>query len=214
VGVSGNLPAVHTLEVSPTDRVTYRVTAHGLFGQKVTEEITVDVIRPRIDHFSYEVNLEHGIRNVDLLFKVANAERVEILPQLGVVDADSGVAHVPISYPTEFKLTASGHFGSVSQIITAHPFPVPAVVELRMEQPILQLSTVISPAELKMPEFEHTTLRIADIMPSFQPVELDIDRLRDSLKPPDFLTTNKLEITKTPRVSSFSYLFDYISQKI
>jgi hypothetical protein len=214
VGVSGNLPAVHTLEVSPTDRVTYRVTAHGLFGQKVTEEITVDVIRPRIDHFSYEVNLEHGIRNVDLLFKVANAERVEILPQLGVVDADSGVAHVPISYPTEFKLTASGHFGSVSQVITAHPFPVPAVVELRMEQPILQLSTVISPAELKMPEFEHTTLRIADIMPSFQPVELDIDRLRDSLKPPDFLTTNKLEITKTPRVSSFSYLFDYISQKI
>jgi hypothetical protein len=213
-GVSGNLPAVHTLEVSPTDRVTYRVTAHGFFGQKVTEEIMVDVISPRIDHFSYEVNLEHGIRNVDLLFKVANVERVEILPQVGIVDADSGVAHVPISYPTEFKLTASGHFGSVSQVITAHPFPVPAVVELRMEQPILQLSTAISPAELKMPDFEHATLGIADIMPSFQPVELDIDRLRESLKPPDFLTANKLEVTKTPRAFSFSHLFDYISQKI
>jgi|GEM_PF-2513108 len=213
-GVSGNLPVVHTLEVSPTDRVAYRVTAHGFFGQKVTKEITVDVIIPRIDHFSYEVNLEHGIRNVDLLFKVANAERVEILPQLGVVDADSGVAHVPISYPTEFILTASGLFGSVSQIITAHPFPVPAVVELRMEQPILQLSTAISPAELNVPDFEYATLGIADIMPSFHPVELDTDRLRDSLKPPDFLTTNKLEATKTPRASSFSHLYDYISQKV
>jgi hypothetical protein len=213
-GLSENFPAVHSLEVSPTDRVTYRVTAHGFFGQKVTKEITVDVISPQIDHFSFEVNLEHGIRNVDLLFKVTNAERVEILPQVGRVDTNLGVVHVPISYSTDFELIAIGHFGRVNQIITAHPFPVPAVVELRMEQPILQLSTAISPAELKMPDFEHVTLGIADIMPSFQPVELDIDRLRESLKPPDFLTANKLEVTKTPRAFSFSHLFDYISQKI
>lgn len=213
-GVSGNLPAVHSLEVSPTDRVTYRITAHGFFGQKVTEEITVDVMRPRIEHFSFEVNLEHGIRNVDLLFRVANTERVEILPQVGVVNADSGVAHVPISYSTEFKLIATGHFGSINQTITAHPFPVPAVVELRMEQPILQLSTAISPADLKIPEFNYASIGINEIVPAFEPIELDFDRLRESLRPPDFITSNDLESNNAPKASSFTHLYNFISQII
>ena len=65
------------------------------------------LLPPIIKAFTWEINLNEGIDNIDLLWETAEARSVEIIPNV-TEKSPSGLAHVPINKETVFKLIARG----------------------------------------------------------------------------------------------------------
>lgn len=138
-------------DVNPQEKTKYILTAVGFFDQQVLSELEIDIETPEIIDFRYEVNIERGIDNVDLIWQVKNATEAEINPFLGKVDT-SGKSHVRINEKQEFRLTVKGIFAETSKIIEAQPFPIPIIKTLFIPTPQFNLTTKIPHDLLVVPE--------------------------------------------------------------
>lgn len=150
VNTGERFDAEGTTELAPTEPTKYIFRAQGFFDEVWEREVQLDVVRPSIDRFMVDVNLEHGINNVDVLWKTSHAETVEIFPKLGVVDTE-GLAHVNIYDETHFRIVAKGIFGSAEQQIEAHPFPVPVIKQLILEVPAIETKLQVDLSPLSLP---------------------------------------------------------------
>ncbi|MGM0947148.1 MAG: hypothetical protein ACQEW9_18380 [Bacteroidota bacterium] len=139
------------IEVEPTGPTTYTLECIGGFGEISKAEVFVDVIRPSIDEFSYDINLDHGLDNIDITWKTRDAVSIRIFPIVGEVESE-GVAHVPIKGETQFTILAKGLFFSEQKVLKAKPFPIPIIKELMVEFPKIDLKANIKLAPLRIPD--------------------------------------------------------------
>lgn len=139
------------IEVEPIGPATYTLECKGGFGEVSKSEVFVDVIRPTIDEFSYEINLDHGLENIDLKWKTSDALSVEISPLVGETTIQ-GISHVSIKGETQFTILAKGLFFSEQKVLKAKPFPIPIIKELMVEFPKIELNAQIKMAPLKIPD--------------------------------------------------------------
>jgi hypothetical protein len=148
--ISEDLQPNGDTQVEPKEKTTYLLTAFGNFDQTVEKTITVDVESVEILKFNYEINIEKGIDNVDVLWETKNAIEVEIYPRIGIVDL-SGQTSVGIPDRTEFILTAKGYFNEKTETIEAKPFPIPIIKGLFIPTPILNLEYHVPQEFLQSP---------------------------------------------------------------
>jgi serine/threonine protein kinase len=138
------------LEVDPKEKTTYVLTAYGNFDQTIEKTIIVDVESVEILKFNYEINIEKGIDNVDVIWETKNAIEVEISPRIGIIDL-SGKTSVGIPDRTEFIIVAKGYFNETSKTIEAKPFPIPIIKGLFIPTPILNLENHVPGSLLQTP---------------------------------------------------------------
>jgi hypothetical protein len=148
--ISEDLQPNGDIQVDPKEKTTYLLTAFGNFDQTVEKTVTVDVESVEILKFNYEINIEKGIDNVDVLWETKNAIEVEISPRIGIVDL-SGQTSVGIPDRTEFILTAKGYFNEKTETIEAKPFPIPIIKGLFIPTPILNLEYHVPQEFLQTP---------------------------------------------------------------
>lgn len=191
-------------DVEPTALTKYVLTATGYFDEVVTSELTIDVISPKIKLFTWEINLNEGIDNVDIKWETEDAQSVEITPK-GVATEPKGLAHIPISKETTFKLVAKGLFNQVEKEIIAHPFPVPIVKQIFAEAPKIELNTNFNSKGLELSLLN--TIH-------FDKMETDLSELKSTLKSPDFETENKLIEKYSKNKISFSDIYESVLEKI
>jgi serine/threonine protein kinase len=137
-------------QVDPKEKTTFVLTAFGNFDQTIEKTITVDVESVEILKFNYEINIEKGIDNVDVIWETKNAIEVEISPRIGIVEL-SGKTSVGIPDRTEFVIVAKGYFNETSKTIEAKPFPIPIIKGLFIPTPILNLENHVPEALLQTP---------------------------------------------------------------
>lgn len=135
--------SVGGVDVYPSSLKEYFITAVGPFGQEVTSSIKIDVIKPKINNFSYEVNLLKGIKNIDLKWDTENVKDLFIKPNIGKVTGKN-IYSIEIDAKTKFILKAIGHFGTIEKEIDAIPFPLPIVRELMTGIPNININSRIT----------------------------------------------------------------------
>jgi len=148
--ISEDLQPNGDTQVDPNEKTTYVLTAFGNFDQTIEKTITVDVETVEILKFNYEINIEKGIDNVDVIWETKNAIEVEISPRIGIVEL-SGKTSVGIPDRTEFIIVAKGYFNETSTTIEAKPFPIPIIKGLFIPTPILNLENHVPEALLQTP---------------------------------------------------------------
>lgn len=209
-----SFPISNNIDVEPLTKTTYTLTANGFFDQKITKELTVDVIVPIIKSFKWEVNLNKGIDNVDLKWETQEAQSIQIIPDVNST-LPNGLAHVPISQETTFKLIAKGLFNEVEKEITAHPFPVPIVKQIFAEAPKIEINTNIDFSESNLPK---DLLTINNIQFSnnvtFNTLEIDSTELKDALQFPSFEDENALINKFSKKKITLSDIYDSVLNKI
>lgn len=131
------------VDIYPSSLKEYFITAVGSFGQKVTSSIKIDVIKPKINNFSYEVNLLKGIKNIDLKWDTENVTDLFIEPDIGKVTGKN-IYSIEIDDKTKFILKAIGYFGTIEKEIYAIPFPLPIVRELMTGIPNININSRIT----------------------------------------------------------------------
>lgn len=205
--LSGNI------EVEPTSKTSYVLKAHGFFDEIVTQELVVDIIKPKIKSFTWEINLNEGIDNIDLHWNTENCTKVEITPLISEFKP-KGTVHVPIQKETTFKLKAIGLFDSDSAELIAHPFPVPIIEQLFCELPKIELNTKIDSKELEIPKSLFEVSNIELIQPiSIESIKIDENNLKSSLESPGFVRNNDLSVDVNNRLSNFDSLYNKIIKK-
>lgn len=127
------------IELLPTKKTKYIFTAFGYFDEKVTKEFDIDVVSPEILVFKYKINIEKGIKNIDVFWETKNSNYVEITPIIGKQKGNGNIS-IDIEGKTSLKLIAYGDFSSVERVIEAQPFPIPVIKELMFEYPKLEKS--------------------------------------------------------------------------
>ena len=167
-----------TVEVLPATPTTYELQAFGGFGQLAVASVHVDVVRPVIESFDWEVNLLVGIDNVDLKWRTHHAVEV-LIEGLAGSHPPEGLIHVPIRQGTPFTLTAKGLFSTTSASIKAFPFPLPVIEQMAMDFPLMDLTTHVTIPSLSLP---HTTLDTSLLAENPRPRDLDPGYLRDEMK--------------------------------
>jgi serine/threonine protein kinase len=183
-----NLKSDGDIEVFPVKDRNYKITAIGYFGEVSTDEIWIEVVKPKIISFIHEINIEHGIDNVDLIWETENTISVEIQPLIGLTNT-SGFAHVNLEGKTQFTLIAKGLFGAVAKVIEAKPFPLPIIKELMVQFPQIEINTNITQVPLKIPD---PLKRLSQIQftntINFKPRDFEFDKvdLQFNSKLPDF----------------------------
>lgn len=140
-----------SIEVCPTKFTEYKLSAHGRFDEKETASLTVDIIKPQITKFRWEVNLNLGIKNVDLVWSTKNTTKVIISPTIGE-RASNGLEHIGINNKTTFKLRAIGLFTEAERTLVAYPFPVPVITHLFSQSPPINLNISVKTPFHQMPE--------------------------------------------------------------
>ena len=150
------------VEVSPTERIVYKLKAKGHFDQQVESEVTVDVVQPSIGDLTWEINLNHGVDNVDVKWSTENAVEASLDPIVGGV-AVTGLAHVPLNEPTELTLTAKGLFGTTSKTVRAQPFPIPVVESILTPTPQLNLDLTIPTGRVEVPMTEWKPIELGGL---------------------------------------------------
>ncbi len=202
------------LEVDPKQKTIYILKAIGHFDQEIEKQIQVDVIQPKILDFKYEINLNEGIDNIDLSWKIENAIEVEINPKVGRV-VTSGSSHVKIRKETAFTLTAVGHFGSVEKTIDAFPFPAPIIEHLFIQSPRIELQTKITKDFVNYPfeDLKLTNIEYSNII-QFEKENLDQEILNNHLTPPSFEHNNALLEKEIKDNLSFSDIYQQLKEKI
>ena len=193
------------VEVSPNIKTKYTLIATGNFGQEVKEDIEIDVIQPEILKFSYEINIEKGIDNVDLFWESNNAVTAEITPKIGDVEPNGSVS-IGIQEKTTFHLIVKGHFGEASLKMEAKPFPIPIIQSLFIPTPNFNLDT----------SYFSNNLFIPDSFVNIDPIHVDTSiNFNDTL--PQFVTLEKvldLKDTQIPQPTFFNKLFAMVYKKL
>jgi serine/threonine protein kinase len=133
--ISGVFPANGNIEVEPTEMTIYTLKALGYFYEEIEISITIDVTKANIKKWEYEINIDEGIDNIDLIWDTENAKDVTISPDIGVVEK-SGIIHVKIHETTEFTLTVNGFFNQTLLTLSAIPFPIPILDSILVPDPI------------------------------------------------------------------------------
>jgi len=203
-----------TTNVEPVSKTTYILSAIGYFDEKVTKELTIDVIAPLIKVFTWEINLNEGIDNVDLFWETDEAQSVEIIPNV-TESSPNGLAHVPINKETVFKLIAKGLFSSVEKEITAHPFPVPIVKQIFAEAPKIEINSNIDFSESKLPKelFSTNNIQFSNNV-QFNNLEVISTELKSSLEFPEIENENTLIRRFSKEKISLSDIYDSVLNKI
>lgn len=209
------LPVKFFMNVKPTEKTTYKIKAIGYFDQVVEKEVTIDVIKPQINFFDWEVNLNEGLDNVDLSWETENAGKVTITPSLGEVKL-SGKKHIGLDGKTEFTLQAKGIFGKlVEKSLKAQPFPLPVVKQIFAEAPEISISTKFEINENIIPK---DILKVGEINISnninFNNINIDSERLKSSINIPDFQTSNLLEKNINIEKTTLSDLYNSLLKKV
>ncbi len=145
-----NYPAFGSVEVNPLNKIKYILKANGYFDQVSNAELEIDVELATITSFKYEINIDLGIDNVDLLWNTKNTIAVEIQPNIGEVELN-GVAHARIRDKTEFIIKAKGFFNEVEHKIMAQPFPIPLMDNLFFSTPKFNMLTTFETTSIKAP---------------------------------------------------------------
>jgi hypothetical protein len=212
-----NLSLDSKIEVFPVNKRSYKLAATGYFGEMATDEIWIDVVKPEILKFLFEINIEHGIDNVDLIWKTENTISVEIQPTIGFTNP-SGIAHLKLDEKTQFTLIAKGLFGSIAKVIEAKPFPLPIIKELMIQFPKIEVNTNITQVPLDIPD---PIKKMSQIQFSnniiFKPQEIEFDKidLKLNSKLPDFnLNLNLLEISPVREKNSFGKIFNKVKSEL
>ncbi len=213
-GLTNSFSNQGNTNVEPVSKTTYILTAIGFFDEKITKEVTVDVIAPIIKVFTWEINLNEGIDNIDLLWETAEAQSVEIIPNVKA-NKPNGFVHVPISKETTFKLVAKGLFSSVEKEITAHPFPVPIVKQIFAEMPKIEINTNINFSESILPKelFTANNIQFSNNV-HFNNLEINSTELKSSLEFPEFENENALITKFRKNKIALSDIYDSVLEKI
>ena len=204
-GVLESLPIISNKDVEPITKTTYTLTANGYFEEKTSMDLIVDVLAPTINSFTWEVNLNEGIDNIDLKWETENAESVSVTPKVEDTNP-SGLAHVPINSKTTFKLVAKGLFNEIEKEITAHPFPVPIVKQIFAEAPKIEINTNIDFNLQDNIQFSNNV--------SFNNLKIDSSELKKSLEFPKFENENALINKFSKKKITLSDVYDRIIEKI
>src|SRR5690554_1776232 len=186
----------------------------GFFDEKISKELTIDVIAPIIKTFTWEVNLNEGIDNIDLLWETAEAQSVEITPNVKESSAN-GLAHVPINKETTFKLIAKGLFSNVEKEITAHPFPVPIVKQIFAEAPNIEITTNIDFSHSQLPKelLSFNNIQFSNNV-YLNNLEINSSELKSSLEFPNFENKNALIDKFRKEKFTISDIYSDILEKI
>lgn len=213
-GIKGLNLTEGEMSVRPVLPTTFKLLCEGGFGELSEAELFVDIVRPQIEEFSYEINLDHGLDNVDLKWKVTDAISVEISPGIGIVPS-GGVSHVPIRDETEFTLSAKGLFFSDSKVIKAKPFPLPVVRELMVEFPRIDLNAKVNLIPLRVPDpmYRYNQIKFQNTVDAL-PTEINYfdGRIEFNLAMPDLGSREvKSQEVEMPRKLTFKYLLDKVS---
>lgn len=213
-GLTDSFSNQGSTNVEPVSKTTYTLTAIGFFDEKITKELTIDVIAPIIKTFTWEINLNEGIDNVDLLWETIEAQSVEIIPNIKE-NSPNGLVHVPISKDTVFKLIAKGLFSSVEEEITAHPFPVPIVKQIFAEAPKIEINTNIDFSESNLPKelFTANNIQFSNHI-HFNNLEVNTTELKSSLEFPKFENENTLISKFSKDKITLSDIYDGVLHKI
>lgn len=214
-GIKGLNLTEGEMSVRPVLPTTFKLLCEGGFGELSEAELFVDIVRPQIEEFSYEINLDHGLDNVDLKWKVTDAVSVEISPGIGIVSS-GGVSHVPIKDETEFTLSAKGLFFSDYKVIKAKPFPLPVIRELMVEFPKIDLNTKVNLIPLRVPDpmYQYNQIKFqnkVDVLPT--EIKYFDGRIEFNLTMPDLSSPEvKSQEIEIPRKLAFRNLLDKVSQ--
>lgn len=203
VGVNSNLPVKGNIEVRPEIKTLYKLIAFGNFNQTIESLIEVSVIIPEITLFNYNINIEKGIDNIDLVWESKNAVTAEISPMIGSVEP-IGFLSKSIPEMTVFTLTVKGHFGQASISIEAKPFPIPIINSLFIPTPDFNLETNYLTLELSKNE-SYTEL---------SPISIDMSINFNNVSP-DFVNLDKNvndAIADKPPVNYFERLFSWVNK--
>jgi len=213
-GLTDSFSNQGNIDVDPVSKTTYTLTAIGFFDEKITKELTIDVIAPVIKAFTWEINLNEGIDNVDLFWETAEAQSVEITPNVTEVSL-SGLAHVPINKETVFKLIAEGLFSSIEKEITAHPFPVPIVKQIFADAPKIEINTNIDFSESNLPQelFSANNIQFSNNV-HFNNLEINSTELKSSLDFPMFQNENALINKFSKETITLSDIYSSVLEKI
>jgi hypothetical protein len=213
-GLRSSFSTSSNIDVTPTTKTTYILTANGFFDEKVTKELTVDIVVPVIKSFNWEINLNEGIDNVDLKWETEEAQSVEITPNV-IANNPNGLVHVPINKETTFKLKAKGLFSNIEKEITAHPFPVPIVKQIFAEAPKIEIKTNIDFSESSLPKelFTINNIQFANNI-SFNNLEIDSTELQKTLEFPKFENENALIKKINKKKITLSDIYDSVLNKI
>lgn len=213
-GLSESFSSRGNTDVEPVSKTTYTLIAIGFFDEKITKELTVDIIAPTIKAFTWEINLNEGIDNVDLLWETAEAQSVEIIPNV-TESSPNGLAHVPINKETVFKLIAKGLFSSIEKEITAHPFPVPIVKQIFAEAPKIEINTNIAFSESNLPKelFSANNIQFSNNV-YFNNLEINSTELKSSLDFPKFENENALINKFSKEKITLSNIYNSVLDKI
>lgn len=150
VGLVENLDNIFEVKVFPKSKTVYVLRAIGYFDEIITQEVLIDVISPEIDEFRYEVNIEIGIDNIDLIWSTRNAVNVEISPRVGAVGLQ-GLTHIGIAEKTQFTIRAIGLFDVKEMTIEAQPFPIPIIKSILIPTPIVDIESNLPNKYLQIP---------------------------------------------------------------
>jgi len=203
-----------SFNVEPKEKTTYILTANGFFNEKVSTEITIDTIKPTIEYFTWEVNLNHGIANVDISWNVKDAETVTITPH-SKSSSTKGSEHISISERTEFSIVAHGIFTDVTKELVAHPFPVPIVKQIFADAPKIEINTNIDFSESKLPKelFDINKIQFNNSV-TFNDLEINSTELKNALDFPEFENENALINLVTKKKITITDIYDRIVEKI
>ncbi|RFC54056.1 protein kinase family protein [Brumimicrobium aurantiacum] len=201
-------------EVTPIEKTQYLLTVKGYFDEVLSQEIEVDIIKPNIKFFNWEVNLNKGITNVDISWEVENATSVKISPHVKSQNVN-GLEHISISERTEFKLIAKGLFADIENEITAHPFPVPIVKQIFANAPKLELKININNTALNFPEnlFTASSIQFTNNV-QFNNLDINSTELGSSLEFPKFEDENLLMDKLVEKRIGISDIYHIIMKKI
>lgn len=205
--------------VNPKTKTRYTLTAFGNFDDTSSAVIEIDVVKPEILSFDYEVNLEYGLDNVDLIWKTQNAEKVEILPKVGERDPN-GIAHVSIIEPTEFILVAKGLFDTTETSKIAQPFPIPIVKSILVESPKFDLDYSFDSKLLNVPSelFNVSQIKVNNEINFKNNLNYSLIDFRKNTPEfnyePKFIDYNQLEELNKNSKFNLSEIFKKISKKI
>src|SRR5690554_131717 len=213
-GLADSFSIQGSANVEPISKTTYTLTAIGFFDEKISKELTIDVIAPIIKTFTWEVNLNEGIDNIDLLWETAEAQSVEIIPNVKE-SSPNGLAHVPINKETVFKLVAKGLFSTVEKEITAHPFPVPIVKQIFAESPKIEITTNIDFSHSQLPKelLSFNNIQFSNNV-YLNNLEINSSELKSSLEFPNFENKNALIDKFRKEKFTISDIYSDILEKI
>lgn len=205
-GVVGEHAASGSIAVDPREKTTYKLIAHGYFNEEVTNEIEVDVSAPQIEYFRYDINIEKGIDNIDLSWKVVDATTVTIEPRVGNVGV-TGSTSIGIFEPTEFEIHATGLFGESRKKILTKPFPMPIIRELLVPMPLIKLEY----------EFDSRSLEIPSILMCNNGITFNSSANITAISPlqvhtslPQFTALKSIKVAGPKRLGWFDQILDKI----